>query len=226
MTQTRTLAEPETAFKALRKRDDVTTRVWILFVLEEIETHARDLAAVAHPLGFFCLPLIRTYGSGLCLHYWQADGRAARVPSGQVHSHNWDLLSHLLLGAMSNRLMSVVPDEDSRDELYVVRSKASGDFIRPTGQRVRSTVCAVEQYTAGATYEMRAGTFHTTSTPESEPVITVVVGIQQATKRNLLVDRSGRTARQVIRRECTSAETRSVACEIRTLIQACPPAQA
>ncbi|GAB2817567.1 hypothetical protein GCM10022221_14270 [Actinocorallia aurea] len=115
---------------------------------------------VLHPLGFLCLPVERTSGTGVCVHLWSPELPPAPSTTSLWHCHSWDLLSLLLYGTLRNTLAGLADGPDLR--VFRVVSAAGGDTLEATARTVRAEPSDGGTFTRGDVYRLPAGAFHRT----------------------------------------------------------------
>ncbi|MFG3493589.1 hypothetical protein [Streptomyces sp. NPDC047928] len=180
--------------------------------LEDIASGKRELPAVRHPLGFLCLPLVRAGADGVCVHLYgtaRGPGRAD-PPVPPLHAHSWELRSHVLYGEVGNVRVRVRDDPaDPTHRVFEVHSAPGGvDEIRPTARLVRGEPGRVRMSTAGETYALGAGEFHTTVVTPGRPAATVVLGRTVPGGRDLSLGPLDGPPRRTTRRLCGHEETK------------------
>ncbi|MER7842368.1 hypothetical protein ABTZ03_00270 [Kitasatospora sp. NPDC096077] len=177
--------------------------------LEEIASGARPLSAVVHPLGFYCLPVLREGELGVCVHVFEPGG----PPESLVHCHSWELTSSVLYGRIGNTRIRVSDTlERPTHRLFVVESDRSGvDRVRPTSRLVHSEVESRHTSARGDTYTLAAGTFHTTVVPEGVPAATLVLARSLPDGRDLMLGPVHAPAWRTVRRTCDPDRTTRLA---------------
>ncbi|MDH6227023.1 MULTISPECIES: hypothetical protein [Streptomyces] len=176
-------------------------------LLEEVVSAGGIPRAVRHPLGFLCLPVLREGDRGVCVHLFE-EGDAAEPGVDPHHSHSWDLLSHVLYGAVSN-LPVEVGDDPVRPthRVYEVISGPDGtDEIRPTPRRVRRRAGEPVVFSRGQTYTLPAGLFHASGAPRG-PAATLVLGRTRPGGRDLSLGPLEGRPRRTVRALCDERET-------------------
>jgi hypothetical protein len=206
-------------FQLLSSSNNTDVLTWTIELLTEVSAGNQRRAAVRHPLGFVCFPLIRNGAEGLCIHYWP-DAADQLVDDSQLfHSHSWHLVSHVLLGTVVNEVAQLRSANRAVDELYDVMSDEYGDSIAPTGRLVNVQQVYSNTHYAGTWYRLAAGTFHRTRCTAG--TVTAVAALDERSKRNLLVDRKGRPATRKPRARRPVPNTVALA---RKLLHLLPPA--
>jgi hypothetical protein len=191
-------------------------------VLDEIASGQRELRAVRHPLGFLCLPVVRAGERGVCVHLFDGEVPAGQPASAGVHSHSWELLSHVLYGHVSNVPVRVTdpapaavggrdagPSPGPTHRVFEVHSAPDGtDELRPTGRLVRSEPGPERVSAGGETYTLAAGEFHSTVVRNGEPAATLVLGRTLPGRRDLFLGPLHGPGRRTVRRLCGAEDTR------------------
>ncbi|SBT40221.1 hypothetical protein [Micromonospora auratinigra] len=194
-------------------------RDWVLTVLDDIAEGRRPLRAVRHPLGFTCLPVERAGPDGVCVHAWPADPPPVRPTTSAVHSHSWDLLSHVLHGRVRNELIEVTDAPDAPAwRVYEVHSHADVDEMAATDRLVTAARATVETHAAGDSYALRAGGFHTSEVDPGQPAVTVALGRTTPGGCDLSLGAVDGRSHRVRRDRCEAAETARLAREIARLV--------
>lgn len=177
--------------------------------LEPIANGGSMLRAVYHPLGFTCLPVLRDGVYGVCVHLFGERRAPLRMSVSPFHCHSWDLLSHVLYGAVGNQHVTVVPGSTYR--VFDTRTTATGDRLVPTARTVDATAGVPDHWVAGTTYELAAGEFHASTLPGGTPAATVVLGLHHPTRPDLTLGRLDTPEHRLTRRLHSPAETISLA---------------
>jgi hypothetical protein len=174
------------------------------------------LRAVRHPLGFYCLPVLREGGNGVCVHVFRADPpeRAAAGPTtSRLHAHSWRLTSFVLYGELGNVALEVrdQPDHPTH-RVFEIRSSPSGtDEIRPTSRLVRCSAGRPQLLGRGRLYTLPAGTFHTTVVPGRSGSATLVLGRSVPGVTDLSLGPLHGTGHRVERQTCHVTQTARLA---------------
>lgn len=184
-------------------------------VLDQIVSREWELAAIRHPLGFLCLPLVREPGWGVCIHVWTGRLPARRPTTSGMHAHSWDLESFVLYGVLGNAVFDLTPDCASGTyQLLDVVSGADCDEIQPTGRRVTCTEVSRDLISSGEVYLLPTGVFHETFLGADPEVATLVLAQTQDLPDRVLGPVDLR-AHVVTRQRCTGDDTRAVAQMVR-----------
>lgn len=194
-------------------------RDWVLAVLGDVAEGRRPLRAVRHPLGFTCLPVERDGPDGVCVHAWPADPPPVRPTTSTMHSHSWDLLSHVLHGRVRNELIDVT-DAPARPawRVYEVHSRGDVDEMAATDRLVSAVTATVETHAAGDSYALRAGGFHTSEVERGRPAVTVALGRTTPGVADLSLGALDGHSHRIRRDRCDTAETARLAREIAHLV--------
>lgn len=186
---------------------------WSAGVLSDVADGRRDLRAVAHPLGFSCLPVERDGQRGVCVHVWLPGRQAAPVAS-PAHAHSWHLVSYVLSGRLRNDL-PVITDTTDTDasawRVLRVRSEGVTDDVRPTSRLVRCEPGDTQVFAGRDLYTVPAGTFHNTEAGDCEATVTVALGSAVAGASDMSLARPDSRAHQVRRRTLGARETQDLA---------------
>jgi hypothetical protein len=153
---------------------------WVLATFAELTTGRTSFAAVHHPLGFLCLPVVRLGEIGVCVHLWNPRRYPVAVSTSPIHCHSWDLVSYVLYGTVRNDTLEVLPAADggATHRVFEVRSGADGDEVRATDRVVRCARTTIRYARAGEAYTLTSGEFHSTTGSDTgtDDAATVVIG--------------------------------------------------
>lgn len=144
-----------------------------------------------HPNGFIQLDLMPTdatwhashkeghSGANLRLHIWNppAHPLPRQDTVNEVHDHVFDMLSHVIVGELTQRLYCFViglePKEWTHELYRAVYTKSRDSRLEPTGFSGKLDVWEEFSILAGEEYEQPAFTLHD-SDPEDNCVVTVM----------------------------------------------------
>ncbi len=187
-------------------------------LLWEVATGNLPIAAVRHPLGFVCLPVLREGTRGICVHLWTTRVAQAHPTTSAVHAHSWDLVSYVLFGQVRNEVMRVSGGRPAHQgaggatcRVFEVHSRGDLDEICATSRLVRCHKGASQVSSAGQTYSVPAGTFHATDIPAGIETATVALGTSRAGSADLSLGSIATPTHRVRRQQCDSEETSRVA---------------
>jgi hypothetical protein len=184
----------------------------VLGVLVDLREGRRELTAVRHPLGFYCLPVHRGGGLGVCVHLWTGPASVPAVTTSRIHSHSWDLLSYVLYGEIGNQRVRVIePDTAPVHRVFEVHSAGEFDEIRATSRLVRSVPAGAQWSRPGEAYTLPAGEFHLTVVPARQDVATVVLGRDRPRSVDLSLGGIDTPSHRVRRQLCPAVETAQLA---------------
>lgn len=183
---------------------------WVFSVLCEIAQGRRDATAMRHPLGFVCIPVERIGDKGVCVHIWSDSLPSASPTTSMIHSHSWDLTSHVLYGDVRNELIDVTDAPDNPTyRVFEVRSRGDVDEVRETPRLVRCEVTAAELNQQGDTYSLPAGGFHATRVQGE--AATVALGASRPQTMDLSLGGIDTKTHRVGRQRCNRDETATAA---------------
>ena len=151
-----------------------TIPAWAGSVLRAVADGTLRITAVRHPLGFLCLPMERSGELGVCLHLWSPQLTTSGSSTSQVHCHSWDLLSFVLYGQVSNVLGRI--EDGTTHRIFEVTTVGDQDMIRATDRIVGYRPERLDRYSAGETYSLPVGAFHSTVIEGSGEAATVALG--------------------------------------------------
>lgn len=185
-------------------------RRWAGNSLAEIADGKVVMPVVRHPLGFLCYAVERSGELGVCFHIWDKAARDFRPTTSEIHSHSWDLVSHVLSGSVRNTLIDARPATSSpTHRLFEVRSRGNVDELRATERYVRCSTAGVEIYGSDSTYTLPAGTFHTSAVDNL--AVTVVLGRGVPGAADLTAAPVDMSSHQVRRLACSTSEAAEAA---------------
>jgi hypothetical protein len=207
--------------------------LWAMQALREVAEGQQRIAAIRHPLGFICLPMLRTDEQGVCVHLWSAHVAQAQPTTSQVHAHSWDLFSYVLFGQIRNEVVSVrdvtgdtiddpmrrpelerkqaAADEPGTYRVFEVLTQGDVDEIRATPRLVRCRTVTAKVSFADDTYSLPAGEFHATVMPAALDAATVAVGQTRAGSADLSLGGLDTSTHRLRRQRCGDEETTLVA---------------
>ena len=168
-------------------------------LLAALQTRAHDTRAIVramiasrladgaegswHPYGFHVSRLLEQGAAAVRLHVWPAGRRRRQVPDWPIHSHPWQLQSHVLCGSLRNIAYGVSDGGSAAaHRLYTVAYDGSYSVLRRTSTRVSTTLLHTERQTAGGWYDVPEGSFHATEVDQgfsATIVLTVRTGSEQ-----------------------------------------------
>ncbi|MFL6125127.1 hypothetical protein [Actinophytocola sp.] len=187
-------------------------------VLDTILAGDRRPLAIAHPLEFICIPILRTAEFGACGHIWQV-GQSALT----IHCHSWHLNSYVVAGAVLNEVFAVTDSPDGEHHLLSVDSTGSLDRMTSTGRAVTVQDSRRTLHHAGGSYSLRAGVFHRSTPISTGPTITLLAATTLPGARDQIV--AARTHRQhaTRREELPALAARALTEQLRTAIDVSRP---
>ncbi|MFG2827545.1 hypothetical protein ACGFWI_08795 [Streptomyces sp. NPDC048434] len=178
--------------------------------LEDVTSGRRALSAVHHPLGFFCLPVLRDGDQGVCVHVFEPGASdPVELTTSPMHCHSWELTSFVLYGEVGNLRIGVRRDPaEPTHRVFQVHSNPSGvDEIRPTSRLVRCEPGPEQTSARGQVYRLPAGAFHSTVVPSGSAAATLVLGRSLPRHTDLSLGPVDGTGHRVVRQTCDAAQT-------------------
>jgi hypothetical protein len=129
--------------------------------------------ACDHPEGFCSIPLGKLGQQAIVrLHLWTT--RLKKVVEWRAHTHSWDVHSMILHGAVTNHTFKVSQIECGPERLYKAPHVAGLHLLEETAASVVAQELGARTYTAGQSYNVLHGTFHSTHM-HSEPLAVTLV---------------------------------------------------
>lgn len=196
---------------AIRERSTGQVLDFVTTVLTAIRDGTSNVLAVRHPLGFDCLPVHRVGSDGICVHVWPERRRPPNLTTSPFHCHSWDLLSHVLYGAVGNQHIEVTAG--ATFAMFDVQSMPDGDRIIPTGRRVNVRAAAPVMYGVGDFYQLPAGEFHASIVNGAEAA-TVVLGRQRSNVHDVTLGALDTPGHKVERSIYTAEETGRIVTDV------------
>jgi hypothetical protein len=199
--------------RAAEKEQTAGLIEFAMSTLDRVMTGRRTMRAVYHPLGFYCLPVLREGKDGVCVHVFDASSAPEALTTSPIHSHSWQLTSCVLYGDVGNVRLTVYEElEQPTHRIFEIHSSSSGtDEIRPTPRLVRC-VRGPEQITGqGKIYKLPAGEFHATVVPKGVAAATLVLGRSVPGHADLSLGPVGGLGHRVERRMCQVTQTAQIA---------------
>ena len=176
-------------------------------------TGQRVAEAVAHPLEFVCIPIVRTRRSGVCGHIW-CDSRG----SPTIHAHSWHLYSEVVAGAVTNEVFRVAGRPDGEYRVVNIHSEDMIDRITPTGRNVRVDGGTAEVWRGGESYTLGANTFHRSTPVPGGSVMTLVRATMLAGHHDRVLVRPPSLPRTVRRQRLTGDRALDLVAKFRETI--------
>ena len=178
-------------------------------LLADILAGRHRLAAVRHPLGFCCLPVVRDGDLGVCIHVWVRAAPGAELTTSTVHCHSWELLSFVLYGRVTHALFEIEDDDSGPGRVVEVISSGDLDRLRPTSRRVHCHERERREIGAGDRFRLSGGQFHSSVVQDGAEAATVVLSWTVGTV-DLSIGPPDVVDHQVRRQVCDPAETAQI----------------
>jgi hypothetical protein len=142
------------------------------FESELMKTPLADAHIHGHPLGFR-VARINHGEMALRLHLWKA--AVSEQPGFEVHDHMFDLTSHVVQGAIGQKVYKFADDQNGTKAIYSVAYEAGKSVIVKTSRRGELVLERAERFYAGTTYRLDAGELHIAERLDDDDAITLAL---------------------------------------------------
>ncbi len=132
-------------------------------------------SATWHPLGFLVVRLGEVSSGQLRLHVWTTQARPTQLPNWPIHTHIFELHSHILVGAVINDWYEVQPGPSGRSRLYEVAYRGTTSTMKASPTYVDCVRTLRKSFVAGASYVVDRGQYHATEVADGRFAATIVV---------------------------------------------------
>lgn len=151
--------------------------------LQELLSMRREARAPfrLHPLGFYACTLIDQGDRKIRLHFWPIDGGAPQSPDCQIHDHLFAFRSWVIYGSVENIEYTTSP-EGQKFSVYRTEYSGHTSTLTKTNDVRILSVQKCESFSAGSSYEVKAGTLHKTVRTGAQPAFTVLATRDVSTK--------------------------------------------
>lgn len=147
-------------------------------ILHAAAEAAAHLPVTQHPLGFLHLDLSALSARGAArLHLWTEEFMARADPLGRLHDHTWELRSTVLVGELTDHVLTPVGDSRGEYLAHVVHYGATGNRIEVRPGRWRLEEVDARVVRAGQSYHLGSRRVHRTEISVL-PTATLVLPIE------------------------------------------------
>src|SRR5438132_13498275 len=153
------------------KREDVITHLLPLLA----PTHLEAYSATWHPLGFLVVRLGEVPSGQLRLHIWTSNSRPIQLPNWPVHTHIFELQSHILVGTVTNEWYEVKPGNPGYSRLYEVAYRGTTSMMNATSNYVDCACTLQESFDPGSNYVVDREQYHATEVADGRFAATIVL---------------------------------------------------
>ena len=184
-------------------------------MLEIAEAINRNQEFRIHPLGFYFLQsLVSDNGcSSRRIHVWLPDAPSPRA--NDLHTHNYDLRSTVVAGAVRNELYYFREEQKGNIIEYHVSRQSDKSLLYPTGRYGELDFFASFITTANGSYELNAGVIHRAFANEL-PCVTVVS--TKSRKVSMCSYGTTKEERPFVRRLVNHEEASNIACVLEDIL--------
>jgi hypothetical protein len=148
-------------------------------ILDAAAEAAAHFPVTQHPLGFLHLDLSGLSERGAArLHLWTEEFMAKADPLGRLHDHTWELRSTVLVGELTDHVLTPVPDGRGEYLAHVVHYDATGNRVGVRPGRWRLDEVDVRCVRAGQSYRLAPRLVHRTEISVL-PTATLVLPIER-----------------------------------------------
>ena len=167
-----------------------------------------------HPLGFIHIPLGIINDQSIRLHIWPQSERRRQQPFYPIHTHIFELKSHILSGTLKNTIYKV-SNLNFRLEsaIYEVNyNNTSESILKRTDRKINIMEVTEETLKKGDYYSVKRGEFHTSEVKEGEFAATIALTYEVQKNNTPLVIRhmNGKKEYTYYRNICPEEEVMSV----------------
>lgn len=157
--------------------------------LREITKSINKSTILSHPLGFlsFKVGYLAEFNGAVRIHYWPNSKREYKEPRWQIHTHTFDLESHVLLGTIKNINYKI--DELSGKKFYIYKAfyEKNSTQIKYAGKEVKLSTFKMHDINPGESYSIEKNTFHESVVQESQECLTFVIERNKNTETHPLI---------------------------------------
>jgi hypothetical protein len=151
------------------------------------------------------------------LHVWPSQNRHPQIPTWTVHSHNFDLDSHLLSGSLKNSLFDVSEDGAQTHCLYRVEYDGQESVLLRTDRHVLYERNDSTLQDEGQWYTVAREAFHASDVADDAFTATLALTVGRSARAPLVIgDLGGDSSYRYRREECDPTVLRSELSKLRS----------
>ncbi|PGN53610.1 hypothetical protein CN978_30475 [Priestia megaterium] len=161
-----------------------------------------------HPLGFIHIPLGTFNNQSIRLHVWSPKERREQQPFFPIHTHIFELKSHILSGSLKNATYKVnSSDSTFKSIIYDVEYSKSGSNLKKTTKKINFEKCKEENLTKGDFYSVRRGEFHSSKVNKGDFTATIALTYNKTNETPLVIGEiNGKEEYSYYRNNCNHEE--------------------
>jgi hypothetical protein len=189
---------------------------WAVRYLDQVATGRMTVRALAHPLGFVCLPAWRCGGDAICVHIWTGAPAPVDPSTSGIHAHSRELVSYVLYGCVRNRVVAVTdagPETEVADgpahRVFEIHSDPLADTVLATPRLVHCRTESLRAHRRGDVYTLPSGVFH--SSVADGPAATMALARADPGALDLFLGRPYTADHRVRRQRWDAERTRHAA---------------
>ncbi len=193
------------------RREDVVAN--LLRVLEP--PRLSSYSATWHPLGFLVVRLGLATSGQLRLHIWISAERPIQLPNWPIHTHMFELHSHILVGTVTNEWYDVRSGPSGRSRLYEVGYEGTSSTMKATPAYVDCLQSLRESFVPGNRYVVDRNQYHATNVTDGIFAATIVVAASPIQTPPMVVgSRDGLGVYTYDRQECSVGKLKPIVAEL------------
>lgn len=190
-------------------------------ILSDSLNSDRLLPLSRHPLGFLRGDITSNGKLALRLHIWSDLQRYEQHPLWPIHSHSFDLISVVLVGAVRNQIYALnFESNEPSSRIYGASYEGSQSVLAATDTLCLLGTTESQTIHAGGTYSISHGVYHQTIVPIGTFAATLVLTTQVGGVAGVLGDAKGAQEYRYARKPIADAEARTALNALRKRLSA------
>lgn len=191
-------------------------------VLEAINSleEKKQLRGNWHPLGFIHIPLGTINNQTLRLHVWSKQERKIQQPLYPIHTHIFELKSHILSGSLKNSIYAIKKQITLplQNVIYDVDYNHNNSILKRTKNTINIKKISEETLNKGDYYFVKKGDFHSSVVKEGEFTATIALAYQYEHNTPIVIGEiSGNERYHYSRNNCSDEELTSIISNLKKL---------
>ncbi|MFJ7680280.1 hypothetical protein ACIQXQ_19830 [Peribacillus sp. NPDC097198] len=173
-----------------------------------------------HPLGFIHIPLGTFEDHAIRLHIWSHRERRSQKPFYPIHTHKFELKSHILSGSLRNYIYDSSFVSSEQNIIYNVEYNSRESIIKQTGQKVIVEKRIEGIYKKGDYYSVKRGDFHSSEVDEGDFTATIALTYNIQDDSPLVIGEVEGNEKYIYsRNKCTHEELKEIISYLKQSIQ-------